>query len=197
MRHVQFGMLLGGAMVSWFANAQSTPAPASGSAPATAATAPATAAAPRGCTGSTYRQFDFWVGDWDVLDPKGNLAGTNLIRPILGRCVLHENWAGKGGVKGESFNGFDVKRNVWHQTWMDASGGVLMLEGAFIDGSMTLSDRTLPGKADPNAVNEITWTPNADGSVRQHWRASKDGGKTWTTAFDGRYVRSSRAQPER
>jgi hypothetical protein len=26
-----------------------------------------------------YRQFDFWVGDWDVLDPAGNVVGTNKI----------------------------------------------------------------------------------------------------------------------
>ena len=41
--------------------------------------------------------------------------------------------------------------------------------------------------------NRITWTPNADGSVRQHWEASTDG-ETWTTAFDGRYVRKDVAQ---
>ena len=53
----------------------------------------------------------------------------------------------------------------------------------------------LPGRKDPARMNEITWTPNADGSVRQHWRTTKDGGKTWETAFDGKYVRSRRPQP--
>ena len=33
----------------------------------------------------------------------------------------------------------------------------------------------------------ITWTPNADGSVRQHWETSTDDGKTWKTSFDGLY----------
>jgi hypothetical protein len=28
-----------------------------------------------------------------------------------------------------------------------------------------------------------------DGRVRQHWRASKDGGETWVTVFDGYYSR--------
>jgi hypothetical protein len=28
-----------------------------------------------------------------------------------------------------------------------------------------------------------------DGRVRQHWETSKDGGATWTTAFDGYYRR--------
>ena len=38
-------------------------------------------------------------------------------------------------------------------------------------------------------IERITWTPNADGTVRQHWEQSTDGGKTWTTAFDGLYRR--------
>jgi hypothetical protein len=38
------------------------------------------------------------------------------------------------------------------------------------------------------ATDRITFTPNDDGSVRQHWETSTDG-KTWTTAFDGHYVR--------
>ena len=62
---------------------------------------------------------------------------------------------------------------------------------------MTLSDRDTPGKPDRGVINEIIWTPNADGSVRQRWRTSADGGKTWQTAFDGHYVNSSRPQPSR
>jgi len=31
--------------------------------------------------------------------------------------------------------------------------------------------------------------------VRQHWRQSTDGGKSWSTVFDGKYVRSKRPQP--
>lgn len=40
----------------------------------------------------------------------------------------------------------------------------------------------MPGRP---RTERITWTPNADGTVRQHWEQSTDGGKTWTTAFDG------------
>jgi hypothetical protein len=38
--------------------------------------------------------------------------------------------------------------------------------------------------------HRITWTPNADGSVRQHWQSTDDAGR-WTTVFDGRYVRAA------
>jgi hypothetical protein len=36
--------------------------------------------------------------------------------------------------------------------------------------------------------HRITWTPDADGSVRQHWETQDDAGQ-WSTAFDGRYTR--------
>lgn len=149
------------------------------------------------CTAIENRQFDFWIGDWDVTNPAGQPVGTNLIKPILNGCALHESWKGKGNFVGESFNIYDARRRVWHQIWIDGNGGALMMDGKFDNGSMTLSDRDMPGKPDAKVVNEIALTPNADGSVRQHWRTSNDGGKTWATAFDGKYVRSNRPQPLR
>ena len=38
-----------------------------------------------------------------------------------------------------------------------------------------------------------TWTPNGDGSVRQLFEISADSGATWSTWFDGRYVRTEQA----
>ena len=43
--------------------------------------------------------------------------------------------------------------------------------------------------ADPQSVQRITWTPLDDGRVRQHWEATTDGGKAWSTVFDGYYAR--------
>jgi hypothetical protein len=70
-----------------------------------------------------------------------------------------------------------------------------VIEGRFSGASMTMSDVTLPGKKDAKAVNEIAWTAQPDGSVRQHWRVSADGGRTWSTSFDGKYVRTTGQQP--
>lgn len=178
-------------MISSGSGAQ-TPPPA----PAAPTAAVPPSPPPPPCTRAENRQFDFWIGDWDVTTPDGKPAGTNLIKPILNGCVLHENWKGRGGFTGESFNVYDAKRKVWHQTWVDGTGSTLMMDGVFANGSMTLSDKDVPGKADRNAINEIVWTSNTDGTVRQLWRTSSDGGKTWSTAFDGRYVKSPRPQPK-
>ena len=147
---------------------------------------------PAPCSAPEAHQFDFWIGDWDVFEA-GKLSGTNRIERLYG-CALHESWKSPE-LQGQSMNVFDAKRGVWHQTWIDSTSGLLVLEGAMKGPSLTMSDAMLPGRKDPARMNEITWTPNADGSVRQHWRTTKDGGKTWETAFDGKYVRSKRPQP--
>ncbi|HLX23363.1 MAG TPA: hypothetical protein VKR38_08480 [Usitatibacter sp.] len=148
---------------------------------------------PKPCSSPEAHRFDFWVGDWDVYED-GKLAGTNRIERMYG-CVVHESWKSPE-LSGQSLNVFDAKRGLWHQTWVDSNAGLLVIEGAWKNGALTMSDASLPAKKDPGRVNEITWTPNPDGSVRQHWRASTDGGKTWTTVFDGKYVRSARPQPK-
>ncbi|HET9792353.1 MAG TPA: hypothetical protein VFR08_13715, partial [Candidatus Angelobacter sp.] len=38
-----------------------------------AAAAPQTPPAKPGCQAAEYRQFDFWIGDWEVQDLKGNV----------------------------------------------------------------------------------------------------------------------------
>ena len=157
-----------------------------------AASAAPPASPPNACADGASRQFDFWLGDWDVFDPAGKQVGTNRISLLYG-CVLHESWKASK-MEGQSFNRYDADRGVWHQTWVDSSGSLLLLEGGLKDGAMILSDAATPGRK-AEAINEIRWTKNADGSVRQLWLASADGGKTWKTEFDGKYVRSGRPQP--
>jgi len=142
---------------------------------------------PKSCTMPENRQFDFWIGDWDVT-VGGKPAGTNSIQAILDNCVLLENWSGKGGVTGKSFNIYDSAKNRWQQTWVDSTGSVLELYGEFKDGMMRLTGETV-GKDGKKTLQRITWYPLENDRVRQHWEQSQDGGKTWTSAFDGLYAR--------
>jgi hypothetical protein len=123
-------------------------------------------------------QFDFWIGEWEVTGPKGRIAGTNRIEAIAKGRGLLENWTSAGGGDGKSLNTYNPTKKQWQQFWVGADGSVLELSGGLdAKGNMVLAD----------ATNRITWTPNADGSVRQLWESTKDGGKTWTIAFDGTY----------
>lgn len=85
-----------------------------------------------------------------------------------------------------SMSFYDAAREKWHQTWMGKDGSALFIEGGLNDqGEMVLSDRNAPYYERGAAINRITWTPRADGSVRQHWQTSSDDGASWTTVFDG------------
>ena len=142
------------------------------------------------CNAPEYHQFDFWIGDWNVTAGE-QAAGTNSIHPVHGGCALQENWqgAGAGGISGSSFNIYDQATGKWHQTWVDASGTLLQLDGGLVDGSMVLSGPR-PAQNGSTALHRISWTPNADGSVRQLWEASQDDGGSWSVLFDGLYMKS-------
>jgi len=139
----------------------------------------------RPCQAPEYRQFDFWLGDWDVTSP-ANPGGSsrNRITSINGGCTLREEYTTPLGYEGTSLNFYDAARRVWHQTWIDNQGGALYLEGRLEGRSMVMATTT-----DPQNVQRITWTPQDDGQVRQHWEATTDGGKTWSTVFDGYYAK--------
>ncbi len=137
------------------------------------------------CETSEYRQFDFWLGDWQVSNATGDVVGTNTITVVSGGCGLHERWEGAGGGVGESLNAYDRRTGSWHQTWVGGRGLVLRLEGGLRDAAMVLEGELREGER--VVLQRITWTPDPDGSVRQLWETSEDGGTTWTTAFDGTY----------
>jgi hypothetical protein len=136
------------------------------------------------CEAPESRQFDFWLGEWQVTAANGKHAGTNRIVREYGGCVIHERYTTPRGYAGESLNAWDADRKVWHQTWVDSSGTLLLLEGGLAGASMVLRG---PGIDEGRPVkHRITWTPNADGSVRQHWETAAEDGQ-WKTTFDGTY----------
>jgi hypothetical protein len=146
---------------------------------------------PSRCQAAEYRQFDFWLGEWSVTSD-GQPAGSNTIVAIQGGCVLEENWrgAGPGGITGTSLNIYDRERGAWHQTWVDAGGNLLQLDGGLVDGSMVLEGERPAPTGKGSVRHRIAWTPNEDGTVSQSWQASQDGGLNWTVIFDGLYTRS-------
>lgn len=148
-----------------------------------------TFAQPSPCASPAHRAFDFWLGDWQVHAANGKLAGSNTITRAHGGCVLHESYSTPGGYTGESLNMYDASRKVWHQTWADSGGLLLTLEGGLQDGKMVLEGKGATASGG-SVSHRITWTPNADGSVRQHWESTDSTGK-WATTFDGKYTRKN------
>ena len=92
---------------------------------------------------------------------------------------------GLGGT-GQSFNYWDAARKVWQQDWVASGGTNLHLTGGMQEGAMVLEADT-PAPNGGMAHHKAMWIPQADGRVRQYWRQSTDGGKSWTVVFDGYY----------
>ena len=155
--------------------------------------AQAEAPKPPDCSAPEYRQFDFWLGDWDVPAPNQQPTGHSHIESILSGCVIAENWSGGSGYTGKSFNIYNRDTKHWEQFWVDTTGVRLHLTGGLVGSSMILTGvQDKPdAKTGRTPRDRITWTPNADGSVRQLWETSGDDGKTWAVSFDGRYQRAA------
>ena len=141
----------------------------------------------RPCTRAEYRQFDFWVGNWDVdLFGGGGPSGSSIISRELDGCLIMEDYANAGYV-GRSLNTYDAADGQWHQHWMANDGLPLALDGSFNGTSMVLQG-SRPSPTGP-ILERIAWTALSADQVRQFWDTSLDGGETFSVSFDGDYRR--------
>ena len=86
-----------------------------------------------------YRQFDFWLGSWNVYNADGELVGTNEITSAEEGCALIERWRGRQGSTGMSINYFEPSTGLWKQAWVAASGYIVELSGRLDDGVLGLA----------------------------------------------------------
>ncbi len=147
-----------------------------------------------------HRQFDFWVGTWDVFPwaaPVGTVPaiGQNIIAPILRHCALLEQWTDARGGTGQSYNWWDQNLRTWRQLWIADGGGTLdYSQGEFRDGAMRFSGWSR--RPDGRRVEQrLTFFALHADTVRQLFEASVDSGRTWQPNFDGRYIRRKGTLP--
>ena len=144
---------------------------------------PATQGIARACSAPEYRQFDFFVGDWDAYDVQPDtLIARNLVTPMLNGCAVREQYHQRDGHIGESFSTYNASRGVWHQSWVTNDGQLLMLEGHLEGNRMILIG---PEKTKTGATRLVRgiWYPEST-AVRETGERSTDGGHTWTPWFD-------------
>jgi len=148
------------------------------------------------CTSDpVYRQFDFWIGEWEVYAKNGKKAGDSKIDLILDSCIILENWKSASisqGVQyaGKSFNTYNSTTKQWQQTWVDNVGGSTeFLEGHFENNKMTFLTKPFQFNKDTVAIRRLTFYNLDPNKVRQHGEISKDKGATWSTEYDLEYRR--------
>lgn len=133
-----------------------------------------------------HRQFDFWVGQWRVVDATGTFQGTNIIQKDQNGCVLVERWTSAQGNTGMSINFYDAATSQWAQMWVSPTV-LIDIRGGFKKDAMQLTGNIHYLQSGENFPFRGTWSPQEGGIVRQHFEQSADGGKNWSTWFDGYY----------
>jgi hypothetical protein len=137
------------------------------------------------CSAVEYRQFDFWIGDWDTFEME-DLSGPSIARawitPIVNGCALHERYEQSDGLVGDSILSFDPVRRQWQQTWITNRGSNMVLWGELRDAALVLEGEVhLHDGA--TVLQRITWRTEGD-AVRETAVLSRDGGEHWEPAFD-------------
>lgn len=138
------------------------------------------------------REFDFWIGEWDVYQtgtssPK---VGHSLIQSASGGCMILENWTSlQGAYSGKSINYVDPAAKSWEQDWIGSDGTpIRFYNGSYKDGIMQFTfDAIQPdGNKHPG---RLSFYNQGKDQVRQLSEHSADEGKTWLTNYDFTYIR--------
>lgn len=160
-------------------------------APAMACAAAPTPSSPH-CSAEEYHQFDFWIGDWNVVEsdaPDGPSVGHARIEPIAQGCAIRELYEQSDGLIGDSILSYDPVRKQWQQTWVTNRGSIMVLWGNSKDGVLVLEGDVHLGDG-TSVMQRITWTVE-DRGVRESALLSKDSGKSWAPAFDVMFVKKT------
>lgn len=134
------------------------------------------------------RQFDFWLGEWDLSWADGG-QGTNSVYLDLGDHVVVESFDARPAqnYQGLSHSVYDRGTARWRQTWVDSEGSYLDFAGRFSDGVMELRrDGAHEGRP---AVFRIRWFDIERDALSWAYERSDDRGETWTPLWEIGYTR--------
>ena len=151
------------------------------------------------CTGNPiYRQFDFWIGEWDAYGQNGKKAGDSKISLILDSCIILEEWTSTAPAKGiiysgKSFNTYNATTNQWQQTWVDNVGGTTeYLEGKLDNNALIFRTKPFSFSKDTMAIRKLSFFNLGLNKVRQLGEISKNDGNSWIIEYDLEYRRKGK-----
>ncbi|HEX6993068.1 MAG TPA: tetratricopeptide repeat protein [Gammaproteobacteria bacterium] len=139
------------------------------------------------CTGlPEASQFDFWLGRWEVRNIDGTLIGYDTITKRDGDCSILEQWERQSGSTGTSLSFFVPSRGQWRHVWTGSGGTVIELTGELRETGEMHMEGTLEYVTPEQVVAlRATWTPLADGRVRQRIEQFDVVAQGWVVWFDG------------
>ena len=147
------------------------------------------------CSRPEFRQFDFWIGQWEVYGVNAKKAGDSKISLILDSCIILEEWTSAGGPQGfryagKSFNTWNKATQQWQQTWVDNAGNTTAYtKGKYENKKIVFSTDPFPFSKDTIATRRLTFFDLGVDKVRQLGEITQDKGNTWATEYDLEYRR--------
>ncbi len=152
------------------------------------------------------RQFDFWIGEWDVnlrvQQPDTtwkdeHQAVARIYSLLEGKAIL-ELWSeGKDGINGYSLRYFNHDKGAW-DLWLNWAGrnrsGTNGLQGGFRHGrgEFFSEQKTQEGAT---RISRYTFSDITPNSLRWDDGVSMDGGRTWASNWIMEFSRRADAPP--
>jgi len=140
------------------------------------APAPAPVAAPKAkqldlAKVAPERQFDFWIGDWELYID-GNAVGEWSVQPELDGKVIRQT-----GPASMTVVVFEPNTQKWHMTWMSNQGHHDVLTGTLQGDKIVMMQPVV--REQEGAIGRWTMHDITANSFATDWELSMDGGKTW------------------
>lgn len=146
---------------------------------------------PQNCQSEGYKQFDFWLGEWDVYDNNNELAGTNSITKVEGGCLIVENWTATNGTTGQSYNYYNPATDEWRQVWV-SQGAIIDYTGELLESGTMHLEGTLTYQASKKSYKFTGhWVPLDSSEVRQEFELYDPETESWNEWFTGIYKRKA------
>lgn len=146
------------------------------------------------CAAADTQPLAFWFGHWDVYS-NGKLDGHDFVESTLDGCAILEHWDDVSGFKGMSVFYFEPHTHQWKQIWVTdhalAPGGLKEKTLIFASAGLARFQGTVWATPERRVLDRTTLQKLDNGSVNQLIEHSKDGGTTWTKAYDAVYRRAA------
>lgn len=130
------------------------------------------------------REFDFWLGSWDLVLGGGAGPATNNITSfgIDGGIALLEDYR-QGPYRGTSVSYYSPREGRWRQLWLDNMNGLLEFAGGVQGNRFVISGRV------GTTHTRLVYSNITDRSMDQSYDVSPDG-VNWQVSFSARYTRN-------
>ena len=150
---------------------------------------------PPACGGPEYRTLDFWVGDWDALDEKGQVIGTNRItRNEYGDCIITEHFRmNDGSLIGHSVSTYRPGIKQWRQNWVDNQNGYFDLVGGPVSSSDHIFFFENKRLTEAQAYQRMIFQDVKPNSFVWRWQLKKKADDAWADSWVIHYRRKGAA----